>query len=127
MSFAFFRDPQNGLHLFLNLGSLTNAVAQVVQLCTANLTLADNVDSNNVRRMNREGLFNTAAVRNSSYSEGLRDSAAMLCNDGAFEHLNSFAGAFLDFVVNTNGVTNFETRYSFLLLLFRKSLNKIQL
>ena len=43
--------------LLLDLGSLTDAVAQVVQLRTANLTDANDGNARNVRGMQGEGLF----------------------------------------------------------------------
>ena len=128
MTFAFFvSTPVRKSDHFLNLGSLADTAAEVVELSASNLTLADNVNINYVGGVEREGLLNAATIGNTSNGKGLRDSAAMLCNNGTLEHLNSFACAFLNLVVNTNGVTNIETGNGFLLLLSSKSLNQIHL
>mgnify|MGYP003306349812 CR=1 FL=1 len=65
------------LNEFLNLGALADSAAEVVKLSSSNLTVTDNVNRNYVRRMKGESLFHTNTVRNSSYCEGLADSAAL--------------------------------------------------
>jgi len=113
------------LDLFLNLGCLTNSVTQIVELCSSDLTRTDNVNLFYVRRMDGEGLFYTAAVRNTSNSECLGDPAAVLSYNGTLEHLNSLASSLLDLVVNTNGITNVDHRNLCLELLVCKSLKHI--
>ncbi len=105
------------LELFLNLGALAHTVTEIVKLRTANLTASDDLNLFNVGRMYREGLLNAAAVRNTSYSEGLGDTAAILSDDGTLEHLNSLSVALFDLVVDLNGVTNVKYRGIFLELL----------
>ena len=61
---SFFGDVS--VDLLLDLGSLTDAVAQVVQLRTANLTDANDGNARNVRGMQGEGLFHTAAIRDAA-------------------------------------------------------------
>ena len=117
--------PYFWLDLFLNLGRLTNSVTQIVELCTSDLTLTDNVNLLYVGGVDREGLFYATAVRNTSYRERLGDSAAMLSDNGSFEHLDSLASTLLDLVVNTNRVTNVDDRYFGLQLLVCKSLKHI--
>ena len=111
--------------IFLNLRSLTNSSAEVVELSAANLTLTDNVNSHNVGRMNGESLFNAASVSDSSYGKGSGDAALVLSDNGALVHLNSFSCTLDDLVVNTNSVTDVELGYLFFELLICKSLNKI--
>ena len=111
--------------LLLNLGSLTDSVTQIVELRTSYLTDADDVYLLNVGRVEREGLLNAYAVRNSSDREGLGDSAAVLCNNGSLEHLDSFSRTLLDLVVNTDGVTDADYGYFLLQLLVCKSLDQI--
>ena len=111
--------------LFLNLGCLTNAVTEVVQLCTSYLTNADNVNLFNIGRMDGEGLLYAYAIRNASYSKGLGDAAAVLCDHGAFEHLDSLTVTLFDSVVNTDGVTDADDGQSLLQLLVCKSLNQV--
>ena len=110
------------LDLFLNLGSFTNSVSQVVELCSSYLTGTNNLYLNNVRRVDREGLLNATTIRYASYGEGLGDAAAVLSNYSALEELNSLTCAFLDSVVDTNSITNVYDRDLGLKLLVCKSL-----
>ena len=81
------------LNLLCDLGSLAYATAQVVQLSTANLTAANNLELSNVRRMYREGLLYAYAVRNAANGYGLVYASVLLSNDDAFEYLNTLAVA----------------------------------
>ena len=85
-----------GSQLFLDLGALAHAAAQIVQLCTSDLTDADDFHLLHVRRMDRERLFNADAVGNSAYREGFGDSAAVLTDYGTLEQLDSLAVALFD-------------------------------
>ncbi len=113
------------LDLLFDLGCLTNSATEIVELCASNLTVTDGLNLNHVGGVDRESLFHATTVRNTSYGECLGDAAAVLCNDGAFEKLNSFAVAFLDSVVNTNCVTDVDGRNCLLELLICKNLNEI--
>ena len=79
------------LNLLCDLGSLAYATAQVVQLSTANLTAANNLELSNVRGMYREGLLYAYAVRNAANGYGLVYASVLLSNDDAFEYLNTLA------------------------------------
>ena len=70
------------LDLLLNLSRLADSTSEIVELRTTNLTLAEYFNLLNVGRMDGEGLLNTYAVRNTSYSKGLGDSAAVLSDNG---------------------------------------------
>lgn len=109
------------LDKFLYLGALAYSVSEVVQLCAANLTTADYVNSCYVGRVKRECLFYAYAICYTANCECFGDTAAMTTDNGAFEHLDSFAGAFLDLVVNANCVTYVEGRNCFLELLISKN------
>ena len=85
--------------LFFNLGSLTDSLANVVQLCTSDFTDANDVYLLNVRRVDGESLLNTTTVRNTSYSKGFGNTAAVLSDNGSFEKLDSFAVTLFDTVV----------------------------
>ena len=111
--------------LFFDLGSLTDSVAQIVEFCTSDITGTGDIDSNNVGRMDREGLLDSDSVRNTSYGESLGDSTAMLGNNGSLKHLNSLAGSFFDAVVNTHIVTDIDDRKLLFELLVRNSCNVI--
>ena len=128
MTFAFFvSTPVRKSDHFLNLGSLADTAAEVVELSASNLTLTDNVNSHYVRGMNGESLFNAASVSDSSYGESGRNATLVLCDNSTLVHLNSFSCTLNDLVVNTNRVTDFKLGYLCLKLLVCKSLNKIHL
>ena len=111
--------------LFLNLRSLTNSAAQVVQLCTSNLTVTDGLNVYYVGGVDGESLFNTAAVRNSSYSESSGNACTVLSDNSALEKLDSLSGTLFDLVVYTYSVTNVYGRKLLLQLLVSKSLDNV--
>ena len=102
------------LDLFLNLCCLTNAVANVVELSTSNLTGANYLNLLNVGRMYRERLLDTATVSYASDSKRLGNSAAVLSDDSTLEDLYSFSCSLFDLVVNLNGITDVKSRNVFL-------------
>ena len=65
-----------GLDLFLDLGALADSVSEVVQLCSADLTVADYIHGYDVGRVKREGLFHAAAICHTTNGEGFGDNAA---------------------------------------------------
>ena len=113
------------LLLVLNLGILTDLVTQVVQLSASYLTVTNDVDLNNVRGVDGEYLLHAAAVRNTSDGKGLGDAAAVLGDNGTFEHLDSLTGTLNDLVVDTNGVTDVNFGHLSLQLLVCKSFDQI--
>ena len=113
------------LNLFFNLRCLADSVAEVVKLCSSNLTNTNDINLSYVRGMEGECLFNTTTIGNTSYSKCLGDSAAVLSNNGTLEHLNSLFVSFLDLVVNTYSITDSDHRNLCLNLLTCKSLNQI--
>ena len=125
MSAVIFIAEESGLNLLLNLSRLSNSVTKIVELSATNLRLAEYYNLVNVGRMKGEGLLNAYAVGNSSYGEGLRDSAAVLSDNGTLEELNSLAASLFDSVVNTNGITDVYRGNILLKLLVCKSLNHI--
>lgn len=97
--------------LFLNLCSLAHSVTQIVQLRSANLTLADHLYAVNNRRVQRENTLNTAAMCNTANSKGFADAAVLLCDYSTLEYLDTALVAFLDSYVNLYGITDTESRY----------------
>ena len=94
--------------LFLNFCTLTDSVSEIVELSTSDLTASYNVDFCNVGRVEREGLFYAAAVCNSAYRKGLRDTAAVLADNRALKKLDSFTSTLFDEVVYSYGITDIE-------------------
>ena len=80
------------LELFRNLGSLAHAAAQVVQLGTAYLTIAHNLELCNVRGVYREGLLHAYAVGDTANGNRLVNAGMLLGNDDALENLNTPRG-----------------------------------
>ena len=96
------------LELLLDLGALADAAAQIVQLGTTDLTVADDLNVVDGGRMNGEHLLHADAVRDAADSDGLLDAAVLLGDDGALEDLDTLTGAFLDLHVDTDGVADLD-------------------
>src|SRR4029453_4563257 len=96
--------------LFLDLRSLTAQGAHVVQLGAADVTLGDDLDLFDDRRVNREGTLNADAEGNLADGEGLADTLALAAKDEALENLDTGVLAFDDVHVNLEGVTRTELR-----------------
>ena len=111
------------LNLLLNLSRLSNSVTKIVEFSATNLSLAEYYDLVNVGGMKGEGLLNAYAVGNSSYGEGLRDSAAVLSDNGTLEELNSLLLTLDDTNVNLYAVADAELVNIGLKLLVYKSLD----
>ena len=110
---------------FLNLGSLTNALAQVVQLGAANLTVTDDLDLLDGRSVDGEHLLDADAVGQTTNGEGLLDTAVLLGDNGTLEDLDTLTVTFLNLQVDLDGVTDGDGRNVSLLLLLNKSLHEI--
>ena len=89
-------ERSKSLDLFLDLGCLTDSVAQVEEFRSANFTSADHFDRLDVGRMEREGLFGPYAVGYAADGESFAYAAVSFGDDRAFEHLRSDAGTFYD-------------------------------
>ena len=98
----------NELNLGLNLSSLTNSVAEVVQLSSANLTVSNELYLLNCRRMQREYSLNTAAVSYTSNGESLVDSAVLLSDNSTLEHVDTVLLAVLDLYVKLYEVADLD-------------------
>ena len=100
--------PLRETMFFLDLGSLAVAVAHVVQLGTANVTLGQNFDLVDDRRVNREGTLHADAEGNLADGERLADAVALAAHHEALEDLDTGVLAFDDVDVNLDGVTGAE-------------------
>ncbi len=96
---------------FLNFGGLTDSVAQIVQLRSANLTFADQLNVIYTRAVNRERTLNANAVRNTANGERLADTAIALGNHGALKRLQTLARTFDNLDEHPNGITNVKMRH----------------
>ena len=97
-----------GNDTLLDLGSLTNAVADVIELRAAYNTVTDDLYTADGGAVVGEGTLNADAVAHTTDGEGLADTAALHLDDDAFEVLKTLAGTLDDLYVNTNGVTDLK-------------------
>jgi hypothetical protein len=106
MSFSSIAFHVNLLNLLFDLCSFADSVAEVIKLCSANITAANNLYILHIGRMNRENSFYANAVGNASDGKCFRNAAAFACNYSAFKSLNSFMVTLTDVYIDTNGVTD---------------------
>ena len=93
---------------FLDLSSLTLQIAQIVELSTANLTLADNLNVIYTGGMHGESTLNADTVGNTADGERLTDAAIALGDNSTFKRLQTLAATFNYLHENANGVTDVE-------------------
>ena len=120
------RHQRVSLDFFLDLSVFTNPVTQIVKLRTANLTVSYYFNSLNVGGVNGEGLFGAYAVGNTSYGEGLGNTAVLSGDDRSFKNLGSDSLTLDDSLMNLNGVTYVKFGDLGFKLLICKCLNDIQ-
>ena len=113
------------LQALFDLCLLAHAVTQVVQLCSANLTLADSGNRDDGGRVHREDLLTADTVGDTADGDGLVDAAMLLSNDGAFESLVTLTAAFLNTNENTDGIAHVHLGQFFLHVLLAENFNKI--
>ena len=110
--------------LFLNLGGLAHLVAQVIQFSALHVALADHFNLVDFGAVNREGTLYANGKANLSHGKGFAIACAMLTDNVALEHLNTFAITFGNAIVNLDIVTYVKIRNILLnLLLFYCSNN----
>ena len=108
--FPAFKPKKYSDDLFLDLSSLADSSADIVELAAANLTASYELNLLNNGRVYGENSFDSAAVSYTSYGKGLVDSAVLLSDNSTLEDLDSVLVAFLDLNVNLNGVTDVYNR-----------------
>ena len=87
---------------------LTDSVAQVVEFCSSDFTVTNDVDMVDLRRMKRERSFYADFERYLSNGEGLSNASVLLSDNYAFECLESFSRSFNDFYKNLDGIADFD-------------------
>ena len=96
--------------LLLDLRGLAGEIAQIVQLCTADLAAAQYGDLVQTRGMQRESTLHADSVGNTAEGEGLTDAAVTARDADALEGLQTLALAFHDLHHHTEGVADAEVR-----------------
>ena len=97
-------------YLLFYLGSLTNAITQIIKLRSADTTVSNKLNLGNVGRMYREYTLYAYAVSNTTYGKGFGDAAVILSDNSTLKYLNSLALAFTNLYVNTNSRTDVYNR-----------------
>ena len=98
------------MFLLFNTRRFTGELAQVVKFGTTNRTAANDFNFLDAGRMYREHALNADAVRNSADGEHFAHAATLTTNDDAFKNLNTFAVAFDDFCMDTDGIARRKIR-----------------
>ena len=98
-------------------GLFAGQVAEIVQLGTPDLTAAFDLDLGNIGAVERENAFYAFAVRDPAHGDGFRDSGAFAGNDGPGKNLDTFLAAFLDPVMDADGIADIKIRMRILLYL----------
>ncbi len=132
MNFGVFRRTKKALRMQLcklqtlfDLCCLADAIAEVVELCSANLSFSDGLNRNNGGGVNGEDLLAAYVVGNAANGDGLVDAAVLLCNDGSLEGLGTLTGAFLNLYGNLNGIADVHLGQLRLHVLSGKGFDKI--
>src|SRR6184192_2560163 len=95
----------NDLTLLSDAGTLPNFPSKVIQLGSAHLAVADQVDPVDPRRVQQEATLDSYTVGDAANSKGLFGAAAPAPDHDAFEDLHPLAVAFHDLGVHLHGVT----------------------
>ena len=94
--------------LFLDTGALADPVAEVVQLGTTHITLADDFDFLNDRRVEGKDSLDADAKADLPHVEGRTSTiAALAADDHALADLDTFASTPHDAKIYTHNVTDF--------------------
>lgn len=107
------RSPDTDLEvaLLFDLGCLTDAVTQVVELGPTNVSTGVHLDLLDDRRVNREGTLHADAIGELANGEGLLYPTALTTNHNTLEHLDALLVALNHANVNLEGVPRGEVRY----------------
>lgn len=97
-----------GHYALYDLSGLTYAVAEVIQLSPANLTVANHFDAADAGAMIGEGTLYAYAVGYAANGKGLADAAALHFDNYALKVLKTFTVAFHDLYEYADGVTDFQ-------------------
>ena len=104
---------------------LAHAFTQVVKLCPADFTLTNRRHGDDGRRVDREHLFATYTVGNSTNRNRLINAAVLPGNDHTLIGLGTFAVAFFYLDKNTDGIADVHIRQFGLHVLITKCFYKI--
>ncbi len=94
--------------LLFDLCGLTDAVTQVVELGSANVTMSDDLDALELWRVNGEGPLDADSEAQLADGEGFTNAATLAGDDVALEYLDTLTVVLDDLYVNLNGVARFE-------------------
>ena len=113
------------LKTLFDLCTLTNAITQVVQLCSANFAAANCLYGDDGGRVYGEDLLTAYAVGNAADGDGLVDAAMLLGNNGAFKSLVALTAAFLYANGDADGIADIQFGQFGLHVLFAENFDQI--
>ena len=93
---------------FLNLGALTNSVAEIVELGATDITAADNLDLRDTGAVDREDTLDALAGLDTADGESLLDAGTASRDHDALELLDTLIVALDDLNRNFNGIADVE-------------------
>ena len=91
---------------FFNFCSFTRTTSEIVEFSSSDFTATDDVNFDDLGRMDGESSFHTDTERKSSYGKGFAYAAMSFSDNYAFENLNSGLVAFDNFKRNLYGVAD---------------------
>ena len=104
----FFRVLSEPLDVFLDLRGLAHSSAQIIKLCTADLTFSHRLKLHNIGGMDGERLLDADAVGQAANGNCLVDAAVLPGDDRAFKNLHSLARTFLNVGMHPYGVADLQ-------------------
>ena len=113
------------LQALFDLCPLTNALTQVVQLCTTDLAAANCLNGDDGRRVYGEDLLAADTIGDAADGDGLVDATVLLGDDGAFKSLVALTAAFLYADGDTHGIADIELGQFGLHVLFAENFDQI--
>lgn len=99
---------RSGIALFLNFRLLATKLAEIVELCTANIATADEFDVIDNGRVDGKGALNAHLEAHFTNREGFTDALTRTANDNTLENLDARAIALNDIHVNLDSVSGAE-------------------
>ncbi len=94
---------------------LTNAVTEIVELCTTNDGGTKDFDLRDTRAVDREFTLDALTRDNAADSEGFANAGAATGNDVAIENLDTLFVAFKDLAMHVNAIADFKLGNAFFL------------
>ena len=93
------------------LGGFADALAEVVQLGSASLAVADDVQLGDLRRVDRKDALDALAADDAADGEHLAGAGSAASEDDPRENLDALFGAFQNSAVDIDGIADFKLQW----------------